>query len=340
MLPVHPRRDDLGSATPPPPPRRPRRHPGRGGRLHVRVREGLLLPLHRPARVRELPRHERAVRRAGSRAATGTPRPVSSATCPTRGSRSGSPRRSTGSGTRRPSPCRTSRNRSRSRPATAVIVQDNCVRCHAALRARRAGVGGAGRAGGRLPALPRRGRPRRRPLKGPLWQRRLLRAPFPSNLREQSARVASRFDASGARYDQWRSPDEVAHLVADRPGLPGRRRPHRAAPVAPHQHLRAQAGGPPALRAARRGDRGHHGPEGVGPELARAVRLVSQDRRCPPRRSTAAGASAPATPAPRSRSSTGTRGSGASLPATPLPSTIATAAATRTRSSIRSRRAA
>ena len=40
-----------------------RRRPGRSGRVHLRVREGLLVSLARPARVRELPHHEPAVRR-------------------------------------------------------------------------------------------------------------------------------------------------------------------------------------------------------------------------------------------------------------------------------------
>ena len=76
------------------------------------------------------------------------------------------------------------------------------------------------------------------------------------------------------------------------PGLPGRGGPHRAAARPAHQHLRAQAGGAPAVRAPGRGDRGHDGPEGVGPELAGPVRRLSQDvpahgdqvRRARPRR--------------------------------------------------------
>ncbi len=40
----------------------PRRDPRRDRRLHVRLRQGLLVSLHRPARVPQLPHHEPAVR--------------------------------------------------------------------------------------------------------------------------------------------------------------------------------------------------------------------------------------------------------------------------------------
>ena len=45
--------------------RRPRGSGGRARPLHLRLREGLLLPHERSRGLRELPRHERAVRRLG-----------------------------------------------------------------------------------------------------------------------------------------------------------------------------------------------------------------------------------------------------------------------------------
>ena len=99
-------------------------------------------------------------------------------------------------------------------------------------------------------------------------------------------------------------------------GLRRRRRRDDPAAGAAHEHLRAQAGGPAAVRPRGRGDRGHDRPEGVGTELAGPVRLVPEDRRSRRRRSTAGAGWAPATAAPPSRSSTRSRGSSASSPAT------------------------
>src|SRR5206468_3921851 len=162
---------------------------------------------------------------------------VSSAICRTRASRRGRRRPSTDFGIPPPSPCRTSRSRSRSRPGTVIsFARTVC-------------------------AVTKR----------------------------SSTRWPSPVGASGERWivctvtpapDTARGVEGRAHEEGLAPWFAGTGRDrgsHRAPARAPHEHLRAQAGGAAAVRPDGRGDRGHHGPQGVGPDLALPVRLVPED---------------------------------------------------------------
>src|SRR5206468_1295807 len=69
----------------------------------------------------------------------------------------------------------------------------------------------------------------------------------------------------------------MADLAAPAARAVRHRRSQRDLVSAPHEHLRAQARGATTLRPDGRRHRGHDGPEGLGPELALGVRLVSPD---------------------------------------------------------------
>ena len=159
-----PRRDDLGSGIPPPP-RRPRRHPGRGGRLHVRVREGLLLSLDRPPRVRELPHHERAVRGLAQERP-----PAHRDVCRVPPAPRGARQVGRQGGARVPAlgglHLAELQGADRDHGPGPASGPGKLRALSRRLRARRAGDGDASAPGGRLPALSRRGRPRRRRLRG------------------------------------------------------------------------------------------------------------------------------------------------------------------------------